>query len=38
VASNGKIMRGQPSSLLGRVTVALATLLMFLATIGMFVF
>jgi NRAMP (natural resistance-associated macrophage protein)-like metal ion transporter len=38
VASNGKIMRGQPSSLLGRLAVALATLLMFLATIGMFVF
>jgi NRAMP (natural resistance-associated macrophage protein)-like metal ion transporter len=38
VASDRKIMRGQPSSLLGRATVGLATLLMFLATIGMFVF
>lgn len=38
VASDRKLMNGQPSSRLGRTAVALATLLMFLAAIGMFVF
>jgi NRAMP (natural resistance-associated macrophage protein)-like metal ion transporter len=38
VASDRKLMNGQPSSRLGRVAVALATLLMFLAAAGMFVF
>ncbi len=38
VACDRKLMNGQPSSLLGRVAVALATLLMFLAAIGMVVF
>ena len=38
VASDRKLMNGQPSSPLGRLSVAAATLLMFLAAIGMFVF
>jgi Mn2+/Fe2+ NRAMP family transporter len=38
VASDRKIMHGQPSSRLGRVTVAATMLLMFGACIGMFVF
>jgi len=38
VACDSKIMKRQPSSLLGRVVVGLATLLMFGAAIGMFVF
>jgi Mn2+/Fe2+ NRAMP family transporter len=38
VACDRKIMRDQPSSLLGRSVVALTTLLMFGAAIGMFVF
>jgi len=38
VASDRKIMNGQPSSWLGRASVALVTLLMFLAAIGMFVY
>jgi Mn2+/Fe2+ NRAMP family transporter len=38
VASNRKLMNYQPSSRLGRATVALATLLMFLAAAGMFFF
>jgi Mn2+/Fe2+ NRAMP family transporter len=37
VASDTKIMRGQPSSRLGRATVALTALLMFAAVAGMFV-
>jgi NRAMP (natural resistance-associated macrophage protein)-like metal ion transporter len=38
VASNRKLMNGQPSSRLGQAAVGLATLLMFLAAVGMFVF
>ncbi len=38
VAGDKKIMRGQPSSRLGRTTVALTTLLMFGAVAGMFLF
>jgi len=38
IASDRKIMRNQQSSLLGRAVVALATLLMFGAAIGMFLF
>jgi NRAMP (natural resistance-associated macrophage protein)-like metal ion transporter len=38
VASDRKLMNGQPSSRLGRLAVALTTLLMFLAAAGMFVF
>jgi Mn2+/Fe2+ NRAMP family transporter len=38
VASDRKIMHGQPSSGLGRITVAVTMLLMFGACIGMFVF
>jgi Mn2+/Fe2+ NRAMP family transporter len=38
VASDRKIMHGQPSSLLGRATVAATMLLMFGACIGMFIF
>jgi NRAMP (natural resistance-associated macrophage protein)-like metal ion transporter len=38
VASDSKIMQGQPSSILGRVTVGITTLFMFGAGIGMFVF
>jgi NRAMP (natural resistance-associated macrophage protein)-like metal ion transporter len=38
VASNRRLMNGQPSSRLGRTAVGLATLLMFLAAVGMFVF
>jgi len=38
IASDRKIMRGQPSSGLSRTVVALTTLLMFGAAIGMFVF
>ena len=38
VASSRKLMAKQPSSLLGRVAVGIATLLMFGAAIGMFVF
>jgi NRAMP (natural resistance-associated macrophage protein)-like metal ion transporter len=38
VASDRKLMNGQPSSRLGRVAVALATLLMFFAAGGMFIF
>jgi NRAMP (natural resistance-associated macrophage protein)-like metal ion transporter len=37
-ASDGKLMNGQPSSILSRVVVAIATLVMFGAAIGMFVF
>jgi Mn2+/Fe2+ NRAMP family transporter len=38
VATDKKIMHGQPSSRLGRITVAATTLLMFGAGVGMFVF
>ena len=38
VASDTKIMEGQPSSGLSRSVVVLTTLLMFLAAVGMFVF
>src|SRR6201997_3360782 len=38
VASDRKLMQGQPSSILSRIVVGLATLLMFGAAIGMFVF
>ena len=38
VACDRKTMQRQPSSLLGEAVVALATLLMFGAAIGMFVF
>jgi NRAMP (natural resistance-associated macrophage protein)-like metal ion transporter len=38
LASDRKCMHGQPSSLLSRTVVTLATLLMFAAAIGMFVF
>lgn len=38
VASDRILMNGQPSSRLGRIAVGLATLLMFGAAIGMFVF
>ena len=38
VACDRKIMRGQSSSLVGRIVAGLATLLMFGAAIGMFVF
>jgi NRAMP (natural resistance-associated macrophage protein)-like metal ion transporter len=38
VASDRKLMNGQPSSPLGRAAVGLATLLMFLAAAGMFIF
>ena len=38
VASDRKLMNGQPSSRLGRTAVALATLLMFIVAFGMFVF
>ena len=38
VASDRQLMNGQPSSRLGRTAVVLATLLMFLAAVGMFVF
>ncbi len=38
VASDRKLMNGQPSSRLGRTAVGLATLLMFVAAVGMFVF
>jgi NRAMP (natural resistance-associated macrophage protein)-like metal ion transporter len=38
VATDKKIMKGQPSSPLGRITVALTTLLMFGAVAGMVVF
>ena len=38
VASDRKIMRNQPSSLLGLLAVGVTTLLMFAAAIGMFVF
>jgi NRAMP (natural resistance-associated macrophage protein)-like metal ion transporter len=38
VACDRKLMHGQPSSRLGRTTVAIAMLLMFLAAVGMFVF
>jgi len=37
VASDRRIMRGQPSSRLGRVTVGLATAAMFFAAVAMFV-
>ena len=37
VASDHKLMLNQPSSLLGRVTVAITTLVMFGAAIGMFI-
>jgi Mn2+/Fe2+ NRAMP family transporter len=36
-ASDRKLMQGQPSSLLGRVTVGVTTAVMFAATIAMFV-
>ncbi len=38
VASDRKLMHGQPSSVLGRIAVGVTTLLMFGAAIGMFVF
>ncbi|HVT58305.1 MAG TPA: divalent metal cation transporter [Thermoanaerobaculia bacterium] len=38
VASDRRLMNGQPSSWLGRVAVGAATALMFIAAIGMFVF
>jgi Mn2+/Fe2+ NRAMP family transporter len=38
VASDRKLMKGQPSSGLGRAAVALTTLLMFAAAVGMFAF
>ena len=38
VASDRKIMQGQPSSGLGRIAVAATMLLVFGACIGMFVF
>lgn len=38
IASDRKIVNGQPSSMLGRVVVSLTTLLMFAAAVGMFVF
>jgi Mn2+/Fe2+ NRAMP family transporter len=38
VASDGKLMNGQPSSILSRVIVGICTALMFGAGIGMFVF
>jgi len=38
VASNRKIMHGQPSSRLGRAAVAMTMLIMFGACIGMFIF
>jgi NRAMP (natural resistance-associated macrophage protein)-like metal ion transporter len=38
VASDRRLMNGQPSSRLGRTAVGLATLLMFVAAVGMFVF
>jgi NRAMP (natural resistance-associated macrophage protein)-like metal ion transporter len=38
VASDRKLMNGQPSSLRNRIAVGIATLAMFLAAIGMFVF
>ncbi len=38
LASNRELMKGQPSSLLGRAAVALITLLMFGAAAGMFFF
>jgi Mn2+/Fe2+ NRAMP family transporter len=38
VATDREIMKGQPSSLLGRISVALTTLLMFGAVAGMFLF
>ena len=38
VATDRKIMKGQPSSVLSRSVVVLTTLLMFLAAVGMFVF
>ncbi len=37
-ASDRKLMGGQASSLLGRITVGVTTVVMFAATIGMFVF
>ena len=37
VASDGKVMCGQPSSILSRAAVALTTLVMFAAAVGMFV-
>jgi NRAMP (natural resistance-associated macrophage protein)-like metal ion transporter len=38
VASDKKLMQGQPSSRLGRLSVAVTTIMMFGAAIGMFVF
>jgi Mn2+/Fe2+ NRAMP family transporter len=38
LASDRKIMQGQPSSPLSRAVVAVATLLMFAAAAGMFLF
>ena len=38
VASDEKLMQGQPSSILNRLVVALTTLIMFGAALGMFVF
>ena len=37
-ASDRKLMNGQPSSILGRAVVAVATIIMFGAAIGMFIF
>ena len=37
VASDGKLMRNQPSSRLGRVAVGLTTAFMFVAAVAMFV-
>ena len=36
VASDRAIMNGQPSSMLGRITVGLTTLAMFVAAVAMF--
>ena len=38
VASDRKLMQGQPSSLVSRISVTIATVLMFGAAIGLFVF
>ena len=37
-ASDGKLMQGQPSSLLSRIVVGATALIMLLAAVGMFVF
>ena len=38
VATDSKLMRGQPSTGFARATVAVTTLLMFAAAVGMFLF